>query len=775
MMCKATTVQGKACQNKSFNKTDYCRNHQPDAALRPSTGIPFEEKVVKTLEVLGYTVQHNVLINNCQIDLVAKKKTGVITQHLMVECKDYGKDNVSVDDIKIFHGALTAARNKGIMFQGLFVTAHGFTAQARGFAESVGIECTTYEELSTQLVDFDHYIDRVIEEFTDLPASGCYVALSGTESEDYGERPDAIFYRPIENHINKSLETLGLSKLALLGNFGTGKSTFCRKYAHDLAQQYKENRTGRIPVIISLKDYDSKIFIHELILNILQNRYGVPITKSIFYVLQRQGKFIFLFDGFDEMDTRASHETISANLRELDKISDIKENKFILTCRTHFFRNKVHVEILENFGMLYIPEWGETELKEFLQKKFADKWETYLERISGTHNLPELAQTPLFLEMIAETLPSLGDHVKRLELYKKYTDKWIKNQTKRKGAVLSEDERRIFVKELALKLYNENRLSCHYRELPNILKMYLERIASENCNRFALEDTAQIDCLMNDVQTCTFLVRNANGDYTFKHTSFMEFFVAQALSEELMQGNVSSLEHTIIPVTIRGFLVDFLQDNSPVEVLVNASKTHDGEILKDNVGMLTSLLKIVVAADGATETEEQKLSKAFVRGDTWAFDEVYKQHYSLLMNICMSYTGEDVAASEDIVSEVFMQFFLKRSYIETIMDLKKLLYIRARNKCYDYQTAKKRRQIDFTDIRLSINDTEDFDRKQDSITLSQAILLLPENHKLVMQLNIDGFTESEIAVKLGLSLKEVLIIHRKAIEKLKQLMKRRKE
>src|SRR5258705_169349 len=83
-----------------------------------------------------------------------------------------------------------------------------------------------------------------------------------------------------------------------------------------------------ISIVIRLKDYDSKTFIHELILNTLQNRYGVNISQPIFYELQRLRKFIFLFDGFDEMDARANPETISANLRELDKISDIKENKF---------------------------------------------------------------------------------------------------------------------------------------------------------------------------------------------------------------------------------------------------------------------------------------------------------------------------------------------------------------------------------------------------------------------------------------------------------------
>jgi predicted NACHT family NTPase len=298
-----------------------------------------------------------------------------------------------------------------------------------------------------------------------------------------------------------------------------------------------------------------------LILNTLQNRYGVHITQSTFYELQRLGKFIFLFDGFDEMDARANPETISSNLRELNKILDIKENKFILTCRTHFFRNRVQVEVLEDFKMLYIPEWGEIELKEYLQKKFGQKWKEYLMRITGTYNLQELAQTPLFLDMIAETLPKLGDHVKRIELYKAYTDKWIKNQTKHKGALLSTEERRSFIKELAIKLYSENRFFCHYSELIGILKMYFQRIQSDKGMRFIIEDVVQLDHLRHDVQTCTFLTRNTSGDYSFKHTSFLEFFVAQTLAEDLEKGIVTYLENIIIPITIREFFVGFSQRN----------------------------------------------------------------------------------------------------------------------------------------------------------------------------------------------------------------------
>ena len=174
------------------------------------------------------------------------------------------------------------------------------------------------------------------------------------------------------------------------------------------------------------------------------------------------------------MATKVDPEITRDNLNEINKITEIPENKFVVTCRTHFFRDKVQTEILTEFDLLYIPEWGETELKEYLQKRFGKDWESRLKTISGTHNLPELAQTPLFLEMIVETLPKLGDEVKRKELYRIYTNNWINEQSKRRGARLTSEQRERLVTELALKLYLEGKGFCHYSEFTPIIRQKFE-------------------------------------------------------------------------------------------------------------------------------------------------------------------------------------------------------------------------------------------------------------------------------------------------------------
>jgi hypothetical protein len=96
----------------------------------------------------------------------------------------------------------------------------------------------TFAELSTQLVNFDDYINKVIGEFEQSSVFKSYIDLSGTEMEDYEGANRSTFIRPLESFVDRLLFNEGRGKLALLGNFGTG--TFCRKYAYELATPLQE-------------------------------------------------------------------------------------------------------------------------------------------------------------------------------------------------------------------------------------------------------------------------------------------------------------------------------------------------------------------------------------------------------------------------------------------------------------------------------------------------------------------------------------------------------
>ncbi len=674
--CKATTGSGKKCSNNAIDETGFCRIHHPDMSKRPSTGGEFEESVLKVLRLLGYTVQRNVTVAGCQIDIYGEYRTGVIPLRLMVECKDYGDgQTVGVDDVKDFSGVLYPVRGKAVD-KGLLVARSSFTRAAKELADSAGILLVEFTELANKLLNFDGYIERVIKEFDDSTVAKYYIDLSYALTEDYIEGDPDLIQRPLDDAVNRILfpdatgtelsapaanavtnlpsnssnqeqmatgfqndETAILvaplpehsqkitrenskfrsilrnGKIAILGNFGTGKTTWCRKFARDLAVQYQKDHTCRIPIVVSLSDYETKLDIQQLVTNTLQFRYGVRIDHSVCQELQRLGRFLFNFDGLDEMATRVDPEVVRENLREINKVARIQENLFVVTCRTHFFRDRVQTEVLANFEMLFIPEWGEAELREYLLKRFGNDWERHLDRIHGTHNLAELAQTPLFLEMITETLPKLGEQVRRSELYETYTETWIVEQSQRRGARLQSQDRKHFVIELATKLYKDNRLTCHYSEFSGMLQ-----------KRFSVQDAGQIDYLQSDVRSCTFLTRNSNGDYEFKHKSFMEYFVAKAIKEQLVRGLDELIRLMPLPIEVKGFLVELLSNVEQHKLLLEWHQTAQDRVLRDNVFALMVGLRLAIPAEQrpnlSREKSEEEMVLLFLQGDTEVFAQL---------------------------------------------------------------------------------------------------------------------------------------------------------
>lgn len=775
--CKGKTTSGKSCRNLAIDTSGYCRSHHPEAEKRPTTGIPFEEKVVKVLRLLGYTVERNVTMSGCQIDIYAEFRTGIIPHRLMVECKDYGnKREVGIEEVNKFVGVMSPARGKAID-KGLFVTTHGFTRHAKDYARDVGIQCVTFSDLSTELVNFDQYIDHIIAEFEDSELASSYIDLSGTEVEDYESIDPSNFHRPLDDLVDRYVFEDSRGRLALLGNFGTGKTTFCKKYSYDLARIYKEDPTSRIPILINLSEYERKQSIQEVITSTLQYGYGVRIDTALCLELQRLGKFILLFDGFDEMATNVDPNTIRDNLREINNISRIPENRFILTCRTHFFRDRVQAEVLADFDIIYIPEWGEIELKAFLQKRFGNNWKQQFNRIRGTHNLEELAQTPLFLEMIVETLPKLGAQVRRIELYRTYTDKWVKTQSHHRGARLSEDERRQFVNDLAIKLYTEDRLSCHYTEFAGILR-----------KQFQIEDAAKIDYLQNDVRTCTFLTRDSGGNYSFRHKSFMEFFIAQTLAVAIHEGSKENLRLKPLRVEIAGFLIEFLTSNPPEKALKAWAQDTADQILRENVLLLLARLGINIS-DNIFEKESDenlltKLTAQFVQGDTKAFDELFiLLSPKLRRYVERSVRHKDLA--DDIVMDVFIRAFQRRDQLEQVTNITKYLFGIAHSKiANEYKRNRKIEFVPIDEIKDAIPQNnedvlerleESFEQKRRSKLLTEAMNLLPDEERKLLLLSFSGATTLEIAKKLGMEIQEARYLINRVHARIRYYLKRQKD
>ena len=547
------------------------------------TGKTFETRVQGLLKLLGYRVQHDRLVAGRQTDLVAVKDVFPTRLLYLVECKDRSR-RVGVDVISDAENRLKAARaGKYPDAQGWVVARSGFTSEARDYAEPLRIVCSTPDDMIRSLIDFTPYLNDLIHDFQDFLVD----RERGLKLPQLYVEPDAFYdpqreIRPLQTLVDKWLTDPELNQLTLLGDYGTGKTVFTLKLAHDLARAYLEGQGTLIPVRIPLKEFDPKQGVEDLVMNHLR-RHGLEGSPyAAFQYLLRQGILLLILDGFDEITAQVTPELTRRNFDKLDAL--VKEQaRVLLTCRTHYFRDRPEVKTLlerraglpemgtregtelyqaivsrPNYRILYLREFDEPKITAYLQKACGDEWEKDRETIRSLYNLEDLARRPVLLDMVVKSLPQLRERkgeVTTAGLYDVYTGYWIHRDDWR--AIMTPAGQAAFTEELAWRLWTATRERLHYSELTDLAQ---ELLRGEHFKPGAISATAlsqaDIEYAAHEVRTAAFLTRDAEGNYGFAHRSFMEFFVARRLARRLLDGSAPEMA---ISEEIRGFICQLLE------------------------------------------------------------------------------------------------------------------------------------------------------------------------------------------------------------------------
>ena len=380
----------------------------------------------------------------------------------------------------------------------------------------------------------------------------------------------------LDDFLEEFIKDSKQSSLIGLGDFGTGKSSFSIHYFIELAKKYLDDKTKRIPIFISLKDYKGRLNIEKFIIREFYNKFDLKINFSIFQRLALEGKFIFFIDGFDEMASLADKQVTIQNLKELTKLSfenvlfmtksqnkNYKANKIFLTSRTHYFLTESQEkEILKaDYTILYrnyatksnyeitrikLKEFNKNQIKEYIQKHTNNKELTnqYLKIIENTYNLKELSTRPLLLEMIIKTIDEFKEqqNINTSDLYRAYTNIWIERDDWR--SQMKPQGKRSFMREMAVKMFDlGGDFSLHYSKLDKPKHEYLKDSYKEEEDYYKYE-----------VTTCTFLNRDNDGNYKFIHKSFMEYFVAESFYWHLRNYDTLISDYFSLNTEIKFFL-----------------------------------------------------------------------------------------------------------------------------------------------------------------------------------------------------------------------------
>ena len=458
------------------------------------------------------------------------------------------------------------------------------------------IFCYTLDELLEERADFSRYFDWLKGYVKERCIDSDYVPLACSRDlydESSGEKIGEERYGEaegwIEGYIGRWLEDPCKEHISILGEFGTGKTWFAHHYAYRMMKKYAEAKENglarpRLPLVVHLRDYAKALKFESLFSDFFFRKHEIPLPGySAFEQLNRMGRLLLIFDGFDEMADKLDRQKMINNFWELARVV-VPGAKAILTCRTEHFPNAREGKKLLNaelkastanltgdppqFEVLSLNRFEEPQIRAALSKRTHPEMVEY---IMSHPELLDLAARPLMLEFILEALPDIesGKPVDLARVYLYAIQKKLERDFKKNSTFTSTADKFYFMCELSWEMLTKEKMSLNYRLFPDTLRNVFGAVIAEE---------KDLDHWQYDMMGNSLLIRNDDGDYSPAHRSMLEFFVAYASLARLGMlpddftapaRNQSNIDHALGPrdYTWSAYFRREIDENSDVRMI----------------------------------------------------------------------------------------------------------------------------------------------------------------------------------------------------------------
>jgi formylglycine-generating enzyme required for sulfatase activity len=336
--------------------------------------------------------------------------------------------------------------------------------------------------------------------------------------------------------------------LAVLGDYGVGKTSFCYKFACDLA-----GVAEYLPVVVELK-------------TVMKDGWRASIEREV-KSRKKKGKrdLLLILDGFDEVSVVFDEKMV---LKERENLFEATREygKVILTSRTQFFRSGEEEKetlvqrlktflgiegprsmVYPRFERIYVSLFDDGQIREYLDLSLgkAESEKFWNETVEKVFNVKDLASRPILIELIVNDL----DAVKNIEgrvtpgkLYQTVTERWREREEQRLFAAVEVEKIpkniMLFMEELASWMLAKGVDRLHFETLKDAINKYFDD-TTKAILRLSLDN------LNYQIRNCSFLSRKeALGNYAFAHRSFIEYFVARKLAREIPENRAPEIKIT---------------------------------------------------------------------------------------------------------------------------------------------------------------------------------------------------------------------------------------
>lgn len=423
------------------------------------------------------------------------------------------------------------------------------------------------EEILDKLAELKHYHQYLFNEFN-KKQFGEYqqLSLENIYCKNSGLLHPSSCIDDLDGYLLKWVNEHSRKQLAILGEYGQGKSVLCLKIALEIFQ--KRNELVRTPIVIELRGKSPRtLSMYELLAVWSVNYHCDPTVVRLLF---ETGRLVLIFDAFDEMDLIGDPEVRMQHFRSLWQFASHPKSKIIITGRPNLFLDEVSLK--RALGIqepsLTLPYCEAIQLNKFSLEQIKHALRDFdssvrneiialCENIDSDNTFLDLISRPSTLTLVASIWPQVKDFVKSggatsasiikefiNHTYSRQHEKLRENVEAR--PIMSVPEREYFMSGIALSMLvhsglqnqiDNKKLQYTIMHLLDKIPAALSKIPSVlDCKGEPLKKRVESiphgkESVISDVCASGILVRDPSSAdaFRFAHKSFLEFLVANSI------------------------------------------------------------------------------------------------------------------------------------------------------------------------------------------------------------------------------------------------------
>ena len=428
--------------------------------------------------------------------------------------------------------------------------------------DGISLRIIDEKRLIEALVDFTYYYHKLETRYKadTLPESSLSLQNVYTPPfvSDFEKTKEAF---ELETYLSRWLEESGQRQIALLGEYGMGKSSLALSFAHKLCCT-SDFASKRVPILIELRGMSPRNLSPLQILAIWAQPYNIN-PNALLKVIE-SGNALIILDGFDEMELVGDPEQRLEHFRSLWGLS-FPKNKMLITGRPNLFLDdrelKAALGIADPTGggayaeaVLLLP-FNRGQISSALRSATDEVKYDILSLSDSDIKFFDLISRPSLLYIVSQLWKRSGiDTVSEINsavLIQRFIQYSLERQTKKalegeKFMILNSSERAHFMSGLAAYMFSKDMpnqihrremgaaIALLYEKLPETVSTNVGAHKSEPSRPLAmrLKDRNNIlELIEDDVRSCGLIVMDPTrtGSFRFAHKSFFEYIVAEVL------------------------------------------------------------------------------------------------------------------------------------------------------------------------------------------------------------------------------------------------------